>query len=269
MNDPLKKIIKENREVFDHLEAPTGALQQILAKRKQASTEPKRRLLSSGIGKWLIAASVLLALALTYILYDKGVSRGELDNLQNGIAQKETPAITGSPAIESPSAELKEVPQIVHAASKVPVTKKPKKQASPQPTADELEEAGRFAQLTDSSSASIRLAAILDIEKSGRMNDQTLEMLSKTMNEDANSNVRLAAFDLLSQYAYEPSVADVFIKSLATQDDPLVQLSLINLLGNVDNQEVDETLFALANDPETFTAVKDEAYAVLLSQNKL
>jgi hypothetical protein len=73
----------------------------------------------------------------------------------------------------------------------------------------------------------------------------------------------------MSQYSGDKHVSSLLVSSFTTQKDPLVQLGLIGLLGKIDNDKVEDRLFALADDPNTFEAVKDEAYLALLNQNKL
>src|SRR5690606_11473347 len=118
-------------------------------------------------------------------------------------------------------------------------------------------------------SASTRLAAILEIEQSGRMDDSLRTMLSETMNHDGNTNVRLAALDVLSRHLNDPEVADLLATALTSQDDPLVQLGIVRIAAQIDHMGIEEALFTVARNPYTFTAVKDEAYAVLLHQEKL
>src|SRR5690606_12032638 len=121
----------------------------------------------------------------------------------------------------------------------------------------------------DSTSASNRLAAILEIEQMERMDAQFVAMLSETMNHDGNTNVRLAALDVLSRHLDDPQVADVLATALTSQDDPLVQLGIVRIAAQIDHVGIEEALFAVARSPYTFEAVKDEAYAVLLYQEKL
>jgi hypothetical protein len=64
-------------------------------------------------------------------------------------------------------------------------------------------------------------------------------------------------------------VADLLATALTGQDDPLVQLGIVRIAAQLDHVGIEEALFAVARSPYTFEAVKDEAYAVLLYQEKL
>ena len=49
----------------------------------------------------------------------------------------------------------------------------------------------------------------------------------------------------------------------------MVQLGLVTILGKMKDLNINDKLYALANDPNTFDAVKDEAYSILLKDDKL
>ena len=79
-------------------------------------------------------------------------------------------------------------------------------------------------------SASQRLQGInvaLTIESA---DDEVVNALAKRMNDDPNTNVRLAALDALSKFHTEPQVRKVLLDALSTQKDPMVQIALIQLM---------------------------------------
>lgn len=126
-----------------------------------------------------------------------------------------------------------------------------------------------YARLADSTSASSRLLAILEIERAKHLDEPLLERLAYTLNNDQNTNVRLAALNLMQKYSQESQVVFVLVNSLDKQDDPMVQLGLISFLGKMKNINIENKLELLASSPNTFAAVRDEAYSILLKQNKL
>ncbi|MET0570479.1 MAG: hypothetical protein ABWZ79_03545, partial [Pedobacter agri] len=65
MNDQIKDFVEQNRAEFDHLEAPAFDMQRF--KRTVAPQAKKVSLFNSK--KWLIAASLLVALASTWIFF--------------------------------------------------------------------------------------------------------------------------------------------------------------------------------------------------------
>ena len=54
--------------------------------------------------------------------------------------------------------------------------------------------------------------------------------LIRTLNQDENVNVRLAALEALKPYATDSSVREALIRSIAKQESPLVQVSLAELM---------------------------------------
>ena len=63
--------------------------------------------------------------------------------------------------------------------------------------------------------------------------NNTLDILMHTLNTDNNVNVRLAVVDALYLFSDHPLVKQGIIQSLARQNSPLVQSSLINLISEL------------------------------------
>lgn len=297
MIDPIKKFVEQNREAFDHIEPPADALKLIKDRLKaQAAGELVKEDTQKKIvplynrTKWLVAASILFAITATLILFNKrsGVDVSELANQSKTKITKKQPAdrtidLQKSDKVEmlagtTPSNHSESA--IKHSKSKTDhgIADYAKKGTNHQDNRiktienavlPEVSTKDLYARLADSSSSSIRLSAILEINKTNQVSINTLDILAKTLNNDSNSNVRLAALDVLAKYADDHHASSLLVGSLSTQKDPLVQLGLIALLGKMESVKIDDRLFALADDPNTFDAVKNEAYAVLLSQNKL
>jgi HEAT repeat protein len=92
-----------------------------------------------------------------------------------------------------------------------------------------------------------------------RPDAEFLSTLMHTLNYDANVNVRLAAVDALSRFAGEPSVRDGLVKSLPKQDSPLVQISLIDLLVQLQERQSIDVLKRLTNDASQNQQVRQRA----------
>lgn len=265
MNDQLKKFVDDNRDDFDHLEPSPAIFKKIKSELKNTSQKEEKKSNQRLVFnyKWLVAASLLIITSITYLIVNKNnQASSEIDNqlvsTKNSIIQKEVEDRTIS-NIEAPKKLLVTTTKVSPSSTKNTTLKELK--FIDMPTI--------YTDLKDSTSSSTRLAAILKIQNSGIINYDIIDNLSKTLNSDANSNVRLAALNLMSKYAQDGYVANAFLQSLVNQKDPLVQLGLIELLSHTNNPKLDDKLYALANDPTTFAAVKDQAYLVLLNQNKL
>ncbi|MBL7859340.1 MAG: HEAT repeat domain-containing protein [Cyclobacteriaceae bacterium] len=97
-----------------------------------------------------------------------------------------------------------------------------------------------------------------------KADDEIVQALVSALNEDPNTNVRLAALDALSKFHQDPAVRSALIKSLRVQTDPSVQLVLIQLMVSMKEKSVIRDLEEIVGDEGTLKAVKDEAYKGLL-----
>ncbi len=119
-----------------------------------------------------------------------------------------------------------------------------------------------MAMLDNQNSASQRVlgatVAYNDVEKA---DDEIVAALIHAMNEDQNTNVRIAALEALGKFHHQPHVRKALIASLNTQKDPLVQIALIRLMVEMNEKNIIEELEKITNDEGTLPAVKDEARA--------
>ena len=120
------------------------------------------------------------------------------------------------------------------------------------------------AMLQNQSSASQRLQGVTVAMQLSSADDDVVNALVRAMNEDPSSNVRLAALDALATFSQEPDVRKALITSLSTQTDPLVQISLIQLLVRLKEKSVLKDLERMVEDETNLKAVKDEAYNGIL-----
>jgi HEAT repeats len=120
-----------------------------------------------------------------------------------------------------------------------------------------------MAQLDNQQSASQRVLGANVAYKMENTDDEIVNALVKAMNEDTNSNVRLAALDALRKFYHQEHVRKMLIASMATQKDPVVQIALIRLLAEMKEKEIVKELERITTDEEELPAVKDEAHAAL------
>lgn len=114
--------------------------------------------------------------------------------------------------------------------------------------------------LDDQTSASRRIQAVNATHGVDRPDDEILKALIRTMNNDDNTNVRLAAVEALAGFADDPEVLSALIASMEKQTDPLVQITLINLMVQLKQKGAVEELQKIIKDDKTIEAVKDEAH---------
>ncbi|MEJ0054922.1 MAG: HEAT repeat domain-containing protein [Bacteroidota bacterium] len=121
-----------------------------------------------------------------------------------------------------------------------------------------------LVMLDNSQSASQRIQGVNVAMKIERADDDVVRALAKRMNEDPNTNVRLAALDALSKFHQEPLVRKLLIESLGRQEDPVVQIALIQLMVRMKEKGAVKDLERIIDDSGTINAVKDEAYTGIL-----
>ncbi len=121
-----------------------------------------------------------------------------------------------------------------------------------------------FAMMGNDQSASQRIQGVNVSLSFAKADDAIVDALVKTMNEDPNSNVRMAALEALSRFINEKKVRDEIVNSLPKQKDPIVQIQLIQLLVKIKEKGVVDELQKIVDDDETMHAVKDEAYSAIM-----
>lgn len=84
--------------------------------------------------------------------------------------------------------------------------------------------------LLEKGSATERLKAVTLTQEMAEASRKVTSALIRTLNEDENVNVRLAALEALKPYAADSGVRAALIQSIARQESPMVQISLAELM---------------------------------------
>jgi hypothetical protein len=79
-------------------------------------------------------------------------------------------------------------------------------------------------------SSSERIQAVSYADELKDEDQNVIDVLVSTLNNDKNVNVRMAAAYALSKFKDQKSVSDSLVKSLSKQTDPILQVTLINIL---------------------------------------
>jgi hypothetical protein len=105
-----------------------------------------------------------------------------------------------------------------------------------------------------------KIEAVYSISTTENVSDELIGALVNTMNSDRNTNVRLAAISALSgMMDKNDRVKAELIKSLAVQENPLLQISLIQVLTEKGVKEAKQQIETITNSEKTDESVK--AYA--------
>lgn len=123
---------------------------------------------------------------------------------------------------------------------------------------DQLSQQVHYASLNQPT-ASQRIKVINEINSSEKVDEKMLDALINTMNGDESVNVRLTAIYALTDYKLIPKVKDAFIESLSKQQDPILQITLINLLVTLKDSKVKPALKEIIYNDQIDNQVKEQA----------
>jgi len=121
-----------------------------------------------------------------------------------------------------------------------------------------------LSMLENQQSASQRVMGATVAYELPKADDEIVNVLSKTLNEDPNTNVRLAALEALGKFYQQDHVRRTLVTALTTQKDPVVQIALIRLLVQMKEKQIVNELQKITRDGQVMKAVKDEAHSGIL-----
>ncbi|MEP1096793.1 MAG: HEAT repeat domain-containing protein [Cyclobacteriaceae bacterium] len=109
-------------------------------------------------------------------------------------------------------------------------------------------------------SASERIMAVNQIEASTqKVNPELISTLINTLNSDESPNVRYAALQALSNYIDNTDVRAELVKSLESQNDALIQISLISILVEAEERSAIAPLKDIIDKEEIAPEVRQQA----------
>jgi HEAT repeat protein len=94
-------------------------------------------------------------------------------------------------------------------------------------------------------------------EEAEALSREISEILIYTMNNDQNVNVRQAAAEALFRFRNEPEIRRALVQSLSQQTDPLMQLTLIDMLVDLKERSAINEMQKLLMDSDTREVVKN------------
>ncbi|MEY4929754.1 MAG: hypothetical protein RI909_478 [Bacteroidota bacterium] len=112
--------------------------------------------------------------------------------------------------------------------------------------------------LLEKESATQRLKAVSLTTDMDHASEKVTNALFATLNNDENINVRLAALEALTSYSQDSAVRAKLITSIATQDSPLVQVALAELMVAIQEKKSVDALKQLLNSDKTPKEVKSK-----------
>ncbi len=116
-----------------------------------------------------------------------------------------------------------------------------------------------IASLEDTSTGK-RLEGVYQFSDEFRKEDeQIIEVLTKTLLNDTNANVKIATIDALIAFPENEMIRQTLIQALGQETKPAVQIRLIKAITTLREQRAQEPLEEIINDEKTFDIVKNNA----------
>jgi HEAT repeat protein len=112
-------------------------------------------------------------------------------------------------------------------------------------------------------SASQRLQGVNWSTRQRQADPKILAALLHTLRYDSSVDVRLAALDALSRYGDQTQVRQGLTDALESQQSPLVQVELIDLLVHWGDRGAVDQLHKIEQDPNVDPAVRDRAHRAI------
>jgi HEAT repeats len=112
--------------------------------------------------------------------------------------------------------------------------------------------------MLEKESATDRLKAVSLTSDINNASKKVTDALFEVLNNDPSANVRMATLDALSAYAKNPAVRVRLVQSIASQDDPLVQIELAELMVELNEKSSVKELRKLMDGNTTPKEVKEK-----------
>jgi len=112
--------------------------------------------------------------------------------------------------------------------------------------------------MLEKESATDRLRAVSLTSDMTSVSDKVTEALFKTLNNDNNVNVRLAALEAIKPYVKDSNVRKQLVLSIGQQDSPLVQVELAQLMVIIQEKKSVKELQKLMDSDRTPKEIKSK-----------
>ncbi|MFP2996334.1 HEAT repeat domain-containing protein [Spongiivirga sp. MCCC 1A20706] len=115
-------------------------------------------------------------------------------------------------------------------------------------------------------STSVRLEAIYEYEDTYKKeDDRLLKTLFELLHKDSNNNVKIAVIDALLKFPNNEAMRLQLVKALETEEEPLVQLKLIDAVMKLKEERAEKPLKKLIEQKQTFPEVKGNASIAMIN----
>jgi hypothetical protein len=269
VKDALEEFIQSNRDHFDTKAPDPAVLSRVLKQLQQKEKlKPGGIVIPFRVIRWAAAVLALIGFGATFWILQKkdepvavvkinsSAQQQQFSKLRAKLPKQAEPAAgTEVKAQESASPTLAEQDLKIRKQTLLAKLRAQHLNAQKQVI---------FAELNDMDSPANRIKAVSRAHNFYKNGHDIVDALIERLNTDPNANVRLAALDGLNQFYRENYVRKKLLASLKKQQDPVVQIALINLLTNIRESGILEELERMSKDEKTQQIVKDCAYSGII-----
>lgn len=117
--------------------------------------------------------------------------------------------------------------------------------------------------LLEKQSANQRLKAVSMAYEFDSHNERVSEVLFKTLQNDENINVRLAAVEAIFQIADQAAVRKRLVDSLLEQESPIVQSAIIDVIATLQEKQANVTIQSFLKKENINPAIREKAQNTL------
>ena len=267
MKNDLEKFISDNRDKMDTRMPPPGVLGRVLDQlQQQEITKKEGILISFRVLRWAAAAIVLFVVGFTLYKLQKKPDNAIAANPVVKPQSAKTQADAAAKAARQ-MAQAAPVPSPAKSGDVIDRDMAARKHAFLVSLREQNSRAGReamFVGLNNMESPATRINAASKVYKLKNIDNDVIDALVQTLNTDPSPNVRLAALDGLAHFYREGYVRRQLIASLKHQQDPSVEIELINLLAKIKESGILTELEKIVNDQNTRQPVRDCAYSGIM-----
>jgi len=121
--------------------------------------------------------------------------------------------------------------------------------------------------LLENPSATERLKAVGYTEEINTADEQVVEALLTTLNEDPNVNVRLVTLEALTKYSSNPVVREGLVQSIVKQESPLMQSALADVMMRLQEKKSIESFRKLLQDDRVSDPIKTKIQQTITTLN--
>lgn len=254
-NDFLKQFVNNHRKEFDDEQLPPELSENLIGKPEVKHTAIRRWMTFSAIA----AACVALLLLLVFYKKNEQPTRHAIAHSQTQSDSKLNNKFVEND-FDSVKDDVLSVEAYVPERNVAPVKHYVK-------TANKDVTGKIISQLAMDNPTSIKINAILKAGEMKDLNDKLKKAVGQVFVSDHNSNVRLAALNLLAGYAKDSLTKNYLINGMSIEKDPVIQLELIRIMSADQDAIVTNTLIQMSQTHFILPEVKDQvAYALLMRQ---